>query len=239
MKTTNRTKKVAGLLSVIALGSASAVTALVDFGTGNTPTYNQAPIIGAATPTSTTGAVALNDTTSAPTGWTVTVTGAGSGTTGNAGGGANVTIFPAAVSAFETTALQDSIFSNQGAGTNPAMVLTFDGLNSLATYDLLLYGSRNNAQGVDQQWTLTEGTGGGLVSHFSEDNQTTAVDWTAVSPNGSGVIEILLNTDPAGDRIGALALNFGSITENAIPEPSGVSLLGLSLGMLFLRRKRK
>ena len=222
----------------MAVGSASAVTALVDFGTSNTPTYNQAAIAGPATPTSTTGVVALNDTTSAPTGWTVTVTGAGSGNAGTAGAGANVSIFPAAVAGFETTALQDSIFANQGGGSNPAMVLTFAGLDSLATYDLLLYGSRNNAQGVDQQWTLTEGTGGGLVSHFSEDNQTTAVDWTSVSPNGSGVIEILLNTDPAGDRIGALALNFGSITENAIPEPSGVSLFGLSLGMLFLRRRR-
>ena len=91
--------------------------------------------------------------------------------------------------------------------------------------------------------------GGRKVSHYvdgekvsseeiTDDNQTTAVDWTSVSPNGSGVIEILLNTDPAGDRIGALALNFGSITENAIPEPSGVSLFGLSLGMLFLRRRR-
>lgn len=233
-----KTKQLAGLFSVVALGSASAATALIDFGTSNTPSYNQAAIIGAATPTSTTGAVALNDTTTAPTGWTVTVTGAGSGNAGNAGAGANVSVFPAAVVGFETTALQDSIYSNQGGGSNPAMVLSFAGLDSSLTYDLLLYGSRLNGQGVDQQWTLTEGTGGALVSHGSLDNQTTVVDWTSVSPNGSGVIEILLNTDPAGDRIGALALNFGSITENAIPEPTGASLLGLSLGMLFLRRKR-
>ncbi|MDA7881738.1 PEP-CTERM sorting domain-containing protein [Akkermansiaceae bacterium] len=238
MKTTNKTKKAAGLLSVMALGSASAVTALIDFGTSNTPTYNQAAM-GAAGSAATTGVVALNDTAAAPTGWTVTVLNTGSGNGGNAGAGANALIFPAAVSGFETTAVQDSIYANQGAGVNPAMVVTFAGLSTSATYDLLLYGSRLNAQGADQQWSLTEGTGGGLVSHFSEDNQTTVVDWTSVSPNGSGVIEILINADPAGDNVGALALNFGSITENAIPEPSGASLLGLSLGMLFLRRKRK
>ena len=35
-----------------------------------------------------------------------------------------------------------------------------------------------------------------------------------------------------------MALNFGPITENVIPEPSGMSLLGLALGMSVLRRKR-
>ncbi len=239
MKNTHKLLIHSTLVCTAMLGSAHAATALIDFGLGTAAAaspYNSAAII-ATGGTGTTGAIALNDTDSAATGWTVTVIGAGSGNTGNAGGGANVTAFPAGLSGFDGDALRNSIFANQGGGSNPAMTLQFSGLQSSATYDLLLYGSRANAQGVDQRWSLTEGTGGADVDQNSELNATVFVDWAGITPNDSGIIEVTINS-PGPDNIGALALNFASISENAIPEPSGVSLLGLGLGALFLRRKR-
>ena len=240
MKSTMKMKQLAGLLSVVGLGSASAVTALIDFGRTDASAaspYNAVPTVFGAN--ATTGTIGLSDTSSNATGWSVVVTDTGSGNGGNAGGGADVNSFPGGLLGFDTDALSNSIYGNQGAGTTPSMVLSFSGLDAGATYDLLLYGSRANAQGVDQRWSLTQGTGGADVSHFSELNDSVYVDWAGVSPNGSGVIEVTIDS-PVGqgaDNIGALALNFGSISES-VPEPSGVTLLGLSLGVLFLRRKR-
>ncbi|MDA7868631.1 PEP-CTERM sorting domain-containing protein [bacterium] len=222
------------------LGSAHAATALIDFGRTDAAAaspYNSAPVAGANGPNATTGAVALLDTTGTGTGWTVTVTDIGSGNGGNAGAGADVAAFPVDLSSYEAAALANSIFANQGAGSNPAMTLTFSGLSTSSTYDLLLYGSRANAQGANQRWSLTQGSGGADVDHFSENNSTTYVDWPGVTPDGSGSIQVTINS-PGPDSIGALALNFGSISENAVPEPSGVCLLGVGLGLLFLRRKR-
>lgn len=238
MKTPTLPFFTAGMISAMTITSTSAVTALIDFGRADASAaspYNPAVMVFGAN--GSTGAVALNDTTTAPTGWTVTVTDVGSGNGGNAGGGADVNSFPAGLSGFDSDALRNSIYSNQGGGANPSMVLTFDGLSSLNTYDLVLYGSRANAQGLDQRWSLTQGTGGADVDHNSELNNSVFVDWTNISPNGSGVIEVTINS-PGPDNLGALALNFGSITENAIPEPSGSSLLALGLGTLLIRRKR-
>lgn len=235
MKSTHKIKIHSSLALTAMVGTASAATALIDFGradaTAPSP-YNSAVMLSGAT-----GDVALLDTDSATTGWTVSVTEDGSGSGGSAGAGADVNSFPAGLSAFNAAALGDSIFANQGAGTNPSMVLFFTGLSTSATYDLLLYGSRGNGQGANQRWSLTEGTSGTDVDHFSELNSIVFVDWTGISPNGSGEIAVTINS-PGPDNVGALALNFGSITENAIPEPSGMSLLGLGLGALFLRRKR-
>ncbi|MGJ8695482.1 MAG: hypothetical protein ACSHYF_04140 [Verrucomicrobiaceae bacterium] len=220
---------VAGLV-----GSAHAVTALIDFGTANAPSpYNTVPITFGAD--ADTGIVALNDTSSAATGWSVNVSETGTGNGGNAGAGANVSSFPASLSSYAAEALQDSIYANQGGGTTPSMVLTLSGLNSALTYDLLLYGSRANGQGVDQIWNITQGTGGATVTHFSELNDTTVVDWQGVSPNGSGVIEVSITA--GADAAGALALNFGSITENAIPEPSAGLLCALA-GLALVKRRR-
>ncbi|MEJ6642593.1 MAG: PEP-CTERM sorting domain-containing protein [Akkermansiaceae bacterium] len=208
---------------------ATAATALIDFGTADTPTYNQVQF--------NSGLVGLNDTSAAPTGWSVIVTNNGSGGFGNAGAGANVASFPASLAGFEVSALRDSTFSNQGTGTNPAMLLTFSGLTAGGSYDLLLYGSRANAQSVGQQWNLVAGTGGAMVAHASELNSTVAVEWPGIVADGTGVISIQLNAN-ASDNIGALALNFASITGAAVPEPSSSLLLGLAGLALVGRRKR-
>ncbi len=84
---------------------------------------------------------------------------------------------------------------------------------------------------------LTQGTGGTEVTHDSELNTTTAVDWGGIAPNGSGVIAFLIDTVPGGDRVGVLALNFGSITE-VVPEPSSAALLMSSAFALFIRHRK-
>ena len=239
MKNTNTLKLCSGLLFTAAVGSASATTVLIDFGRTDAVAaspYNAAAII-ATGPNGTTGALPLTDTGGFATGWTVTVTDVGSGNAGNAGAGADVPSFPVGLAGYDATALRDSIYSNQGAGTSPAMTLLFAGLSPSATYDLILYGSRTNAQGADQRWSLTAGSGGAAVDHFSELNDTTYVDWTGISPDAGGLIEVTINS-PGPDTIGALALNFGSITESVIPEPSSVGLLAIGLG-LFARRRRR
>lgn len=231
----NKTPVFLTLVSAALLGQANAATALIDFGTANAPSpYNLIPMpFGAA---ADSGIVALNDTASAFTGWSAQVLETGTGNGGTAGGGANVASFPAALAAFDALALRDSIYANQGGGTAPSMVLTLSGLNTLSTYNLLLYGSRANGQGVDQIWNITEGTGGATVEHVSELNASTAVNWSNISPNPSGVIEVTLTAGT--DSGGALALNFGSITENAIPEPSSALLYSLA-GLSLLARRRR
>jgi hypothetical protein len=159
-----------------------------------------------------TGDVALLDADSVSTGWTVSVTETGNGNGGSAGAGADVTGFPGDLAGFDALALGDSIFANQGNPQVASMVLLFTGLSNTATYDLLLYGSRANAQGIDQRWSLTKGTGGADVDHGSELNATTYVNWTSISPNSNGEIEVTISS-PGPDTAGALALNFGSITE--------------------------
>ena len=210
-----------------ACGTASAATALIDFGrTDNTTgsNYNNAQF----------SAVALNDTTGAATGWSINVTEDGSGNGGQAGAGADVASFPAAVSGFETTALQDSLFANQGGGTNPRMTVVITGLNPTATYDLLFYGSRANGQSLDSIWTLTTGSGGAPVAHASGLNDSVVVDWSGTT-NVAGTIEFTITA--GADNGGAHALNFGSITE-VIPEPSSALLIGLAGIGLVARRRR-
>ena len=236
MKDTHNKQTFASLaFTAIIIAQASAATALIDFGradaTAASP-YNAVVMLNGLT-----GDVALFDTDSAATGWTVSVTENGNGNGGSAGAGADVSSFPAGLAGYDARALGDSIFANQGTPANPSMILLFTGLSPSATYDLLLYGSRANLQGADQRWSLTEGTGGADVDHFSELNASTYVDWPGISPNATGAIQITINS-PGPDNLGALALNFASITESAVPEPSGLSLLGLGLGALFLRRKR-
>ena len=196
-------------------GLASAKTALIDFGradaTAASP-YNAAVMI-----TGLTGDVALIDTDSLATGWTVSVTENGNGNGGSAGAGADVTAFPVDLAGFDAAALGDSIFANQGTPANPSMILLFTGLVPTGNYDLLLYGSRANAQGADQRWSLTKGTGGANVDHFSELNATTYVNWTGLIPNASGELEVTINS-PGPDATGALALNFASLTETSTVE---------------------
>lgn len=214
---------------------ADAATVLIDFGrTTNTTggVYNDVTL-ASSSGSATTGDVALSNTGSAPTGWTINFTENGSGNGGPAGGGADVNSFPPAVSSFATTALQDSLFFNDGGGTNISAVITIDGLDNSKTYDLLFYGSRGNGQSANQTWTITKGSGGGgPVTHASGLNSTTVVDWNNVSTDGNNVIEFTITATGDGQ---AGAINFGQIIE--VPEPSSLALLSLG-GLLIARRRR-
>jgi hypothetical protein len=231
MKSSLLAKLLPLLASATFAGSASAVTVLIDFGNPGAAAASPYNIVAHA------ATVALNDTASTAMGWSVNATSTGSGTGGNAGAGANVSTFPAALLGFDANALKDSIFANQGAGTAPSLLLTFSGLNPAANYDILLYGSRGNGQSLDQQWSVTQGIGGAAVTHPSGLNDTVHVDWMGVTPTAGGVIEILLDVPAGGTNAGALALNFGSITE-VVPEPSAALLCAFSCLALFSRRRR-
>ena len=76
----------------------------------------------------------------------------------------------------------------------------------------------------------------GVVAHPSEANDTVAVDWKGIIPNASGEISVLINAADT-DNIGAVALNFASIS-TSVPEPSSCLLLGLAGLGLATRRKR-
>lgn len=73
------------------------------------------------------------------------------------------------------------------------------------------------AETIDQGWSLTQGSGGEDVDQNSELNDSVYVDWKSITPNASGEIEITINS-PGPDMIGALALNFASITETSTIE---------------------
>lgn len=117
----NNTPMLFSLVSAVILGPASAATTLIDFGTADAPSpYNQI-LITTGGATASSSIIAHNDTTSAATGWSAQVLETETGNGGNAGGGANLSTFPAG---FNAAALRDSIFANQAAEAAPSMVLT-------------------------------------------------------------------------------------------------------------------
>lgn len=235
-------KKIAFLIPAIALAAmpaVSAATVLIDFGrsTNVASGYTSVAMTTEDTSDATSGTVSLG-----ATGWSIVVTETGTGVSGaskggNAGSGADDDVFPAAVSGFNSVALEDSIYGSLTATGGPTdfsqLTITISGLSNSDTYDLLFYGSRGNSNGLNQTWSLTQGTGGADVTHNSLNNESTAVDWNGVSTNGSGVIAFTI-TGPTGTT-GALALNCGEIT--AIPEPSAALLGGLGFLMLLRRRR--
>ena len=224
---------------VVCVTSSLAATALIDFGrstntTIGSPTYND---IGALT-----GGTLL-DTTGSATGWSIVMATAGNGTSaGQAGSGADVTSVPVEVSTFAATATRDNFFFNaSGSPTNTAQgTITLSGLDVNSTYDLLFYGSRNNAQNNFQTWAVVTGTGGNSAttfSHNSLNNATTVANWTGIQPDSSGIIKFTITGTT--NFAGALAINFGQITSTPVPEPSGAFTLLASIGVCLMSSRRR
>lgn len=211
------------LLLLVPAVSVSAKTVLVDFNStsnGDQTTnpagglyYNNAtlpannPASGAVAVNGSTSPLALVDTGDVASGWSLSVAKGGGGDVGSAGSGANYTgNYPAAVGAFAATALRDGAFVNNSA----TFTLTFSGLDSAKTYDLLSYGARGNS-GTESSISLLSGTSGSpnSVSFAPLNNATVAPEWTAISPAAGGVIELRINAPASG----ATGLNFLQLHE--------------------------
>ncbi len=205
---------------------------LIDFGRGTnaspivSPTFYNNVTAPAGAPT--VSQPLIDSATGVATTWTVSAS--GSNNYGEAGGGADVTIVPASVSStFAQSAYGDSLFAN----TAGIITVTFSNLSLTDTYNLLLYGSRNNGQSGPQTFTLTAGTGNAApVTHPSGDNRTVVVDWTDLVPDATGNLTFTLST-PSG---ASSALNAGRLS--SVPEPSSILMLGVVSFLGLLQRRR-
>lgn len=243
-----KNKKLAILaVSSLLVGVSQAATALIDFGysanqtTGLEDYYNNVMFTGSAANNKTSGDVGLNDLNNVTTGWAINVTETGSGN-GGAGAGSNVATFPTSLSALHpATALGDSLWGNEQAGSKAQLTVSISGLNPSNSYDLLFYGSRTSTTStLPQVWSMTTGTGASDVSQAIAPNPTEVVDWSSVSPDASGDIVFTITREGSGSASRATAINFGSITESVAeaPEPSSAALFGLGSLALILRRRR-
>jgi hypothetical protein len=243
--------------------SAMGTTILMDFGRSETATvsfngeqYNDVSIDLLNNTTAPEGtlpalhtingigtSLALVDTTGAPTGISLTVArvlnkdAGASGGGGNSGAGGDYPgTKPAAVSSFAPSATSDGFFSNNGN----VMAITFSGLNTSLTYDLLTYGGRPAGSAPAEGYELIAGTpsvGDSFQAIAVQDNSTVAPFWGGISPDVDGEISFLLRTDTTVNYTSGTisALNFASLT--VVPEPATISLLGLG-GLVLLRRRR-
>jgi hypothetical protein len=222
---------------------AGAVTTLLDFGrtANSTAGYNN---VSTASNNLTTPIVVndLIDTTAVSTPWDISVSSSSSPSAGSqfgaAGAAANAIAFPVSLSSFATTALEDSLFANARLNATVSITVTLTQLSLTETYDLLFYGSRANGSNINQTWTLITGTGSAApVTHDSLANSTTVVNWTGIAPNSSGIISFTISGTSLGANTNAVALNFGSITSTAIPEPSSILAFIFAGSLLGLRRR--
>jgi hypothetical protein len=204
----------------------SSGTVLVDFnGSGGTPPsptngiyWNDAVITqgggravainGSAAP------LALVDTTNGTPGWTLAIT----NLTGWNSSGASSWLYyngpyPAAVSNFPSTALNEYVAINDAGSPGPALSVTLSGLATNRTYNLLIYGACAAGFGAvtgPQTNTLTVGdsTSPATVSFNALSNSTTVVVWSNITPNASGQIAFTI------DAPNGAALNFMELTLN-------------------------
>jgi arylsulfatase A-like enzyme len=221
------------LLLLITIVSVNAKTVLMDFNSTSIDdqttypaselTYNNVslpannPTSGVVSINSSASPQALVDTSNAATGWSLSVVKGGTGDTGSAQSGANYTgSYPAAVATFAATALRDSVFLNNGA----TLTLTFAGLDSGKTYDLLSYGSRGN-NGSTGSYSLISGTSGSpnSVSFAPLNNSTVAPAWMAITPAAGGLIALRVNAPASG----ATGLNFLQLQENGSVVPPSIA----------------
>lgn len=139
-----------------------------------------------------------------------------------------------------TTATSDSFYTGSFGGHDDALLnraqVTFSGLDPSLEYDLSLFSSRT---GTDSgMGRLTRYTVDGQWIDFDVSNNTgTEVQFVDLSVAADGTLTLDVEVSPDGTGrfayLGALKL-----TAQAIPEPSGLVLLG-AFGLQLMRRPKR
>ncbi|MCA9234406.1 MAG: PEP-CTERM sorting domain-containing protein [Planctomycetales bacterium] len=139
------------------------------------------------------------------------------------------------------TATRDYFFTTQ-----PSASFVLNGLNPLATYDLEFFATRDTGGYRATQYRATDangamlsailqtsGGGAGSAAHPNgNDDDTVAL--LGLVPDGSNSITIDMLTNAGGfSYVGIM-----SITENTVPEPASLALLGLG-GLAFAAVRRR
>jgi len=216
----------AALLALVL--ASDAQTVLLDFNNTSTADHTTSPANGlfynnVSLPSGQTsnGTVSINGSASlsligvanAGTPWSLGIIKTGTGGVGAGGTAANYAgPYPASVEAYAASALRDGLYANNGA----VLTLTFSGLDSGKTYDLLTYGARGNS-GTAQPYTLVAGAASSpaSVTFNPLNNALTAPAWTAITPATGGVITLEISAAGSGSTV--QALNFLKLTENPAP----------------------
>ncbi|MGJ8676505.1 MAG: PEP-CTERM sorting domain-containing protein [Akkermansiaceae bacterium] len=234
---------IAQTVSLLGLSVASqAAVTLIDFGSaaGNAgSTYNLingGGATGSGSITTVEGTYALSDTTGSSAGQVIVSSNGTGANWGDSGAGANYTgTKPSTLSSFEAAALDDGLFMNNAGAINPIVSLSFTGLEANQEYSITFYSGRGNNGGATSDIAVTLGTGTGASIANSFNNATDVGTFTATTTS-SGELTLQFTTGSGGAGQVA-ALNFLSLN-SVVPEPSSVTLLGLSSIGLILRRKR-
>jgi len=178
------------------------------------------------------GVIGLINSAGQATGWSVQISGS---QILAAGGGADIVNLVLTGDAldlantYHVNAWKDSI------ATYDDVVVSLTGLDDAELYNLQFFGSRLNRD-VNMVWSITKGSGGADVTYGSL-NTSEVVDWSNISTDGNGEIEVTLSLDGfiAGNQtIGAM--NFASI--EVVPEPGTIGLSLVGVGALFLFRRK-
>jgi len=134
--------------------------------------------------------------------------------------------YPAEVSAFPTSANQDSLFTREGE----TITLTFSGLVDTKVYNLLIYGAAGNT-GNQSDFTIN-----GVTKSITAtvNNASEVVEFDAVAPS-SQTITLVFSGSGGGENQGRL--NVIQIAE-AIPAPAALPAGLVMLGVAAARRRR-
>ncbi|MGJ8723209.1 MAG: sulfatase-like hydrolase/transferase [Roseibacillus sp.] len=136
---------------------------------------------------------------------------------GAAGSGANFAgPYPSLFSSFPQSALQDGLFFQSSTIT-----LTLSNLDPAESYVLSLYGARgNNGTGASFTATGSNSVTGTLNSAFN--NSTQVVELNEITPNASGQISLLMDTNGSGSSaLNVLQLDLSTSDPVDPPDPLG------------------
>lgn len=219
-------------------GDPTPTTAGVNW--NNINSQNEASLITGGTGTSLNGLVTTDGTSS---GINITLSGAWRSSGFNFGGlnedTPGLSMFGETIGL--TSATQDYFFAQ---GTETA-TLTLSGLDITKTYDLQMFGTRNNTQTRITTYTVTDLTGsspmnlqtsGTGISNgstaFPNGNNSSTALFEGLVPNASGQISVtLVSQNNTFGYLGVLGIQ-------EVPEPSTSALAALA-GLLVIGRRRR